>query len=166
MEWKWTLKIHCFEVLKWYEFIVKNRVWAAWASSKKYTICEKMLLFKKHVLLQPMVLSQQELDLWGLQIDFFSIFGVQFKCFVRTSFECSKEKIIEKTCKDHGFVMIRRVDVCRKTWSLELKMWSKLTYEKHIFFKAIFRNRHFVQTVALFSEVPGAKKLRTKLWFL
>ncbi len=75
-------------------------------------------------------------------------------------------KIIETPCKTHGFLMIRRVEVCRKTWFLELKMWLKLTSGKHIFFKAISRNRHFVSTGALFSEVPGAKKLRKNCDFV
>ena len=62
--------------------------------------------------------------------------------------------------------MIRRVEICRKTWYLELKMWSKLASKKHTFFEAIFRNRHPVSTGALFLEVPGAKKLRNNCDFL
>ena len=44
-------------------------------------------------------------------------------------------------------------------------MLSKIASEKHTCVKAIFRNRHFVSTGALFSEVPGAKKLRTNCVF-
>ena len=39
---------------------------------------------------QPMVLSQRELDLWGLQIYFFSIFGWDFKCFFGPRFSALK----------------------------------------------------------------------------
>ena len=79
------------------------------------------------------------------------VFGPRFNALKQKS-----SKNIVTNC----FLMIRRVDICRKTLFLELIMWSKLTFEKHIFFKAIFRNRHFVSTGALFAEVPGAKKLR------
>ena len=44
-------------------------------------------------------------------------------------------------------------------------MWSKLASTKHTFFKAIFGNRHAASTGALFSEVPGAKKLRNNCVF-
>ena len=85
--------------------------------------------------------------------------------FFRPSFECSKAKIIEKPFKKCGFMMIRRVEICRKTCFFELKMWSKLASGKHTFFKAIFRNRHFVSTGALFAEVPGATNLRKNFYF-
>ena len=52
-----------FGVLKSYEFIVKNEVWAGCASSKKKTNVERFDFFKKQVLSQPMVLFQRELDL-------------------------------------------------------------------------------------------------------
>ena len=77
-------------------------------------MCERFAFVRKHVLLQPMVLSQQKLDLSGLQIGFFSFVGLQFECFFRPSFECTKVKIIETLCKTYGFLVIRRVEVCRK----------------------------------------------------
>ena len=52
-----------FGVLKSYEFIVKNRVTFTGLDPKTKQFLKGFILFKKHVLSQPMVLSQRELDL-------------------------------------------------------------------------------------------------------
>ena len=63
MEGTWTLKMHCFGVLKSYEFIEKTGFGQHERLLKNTQFVNNLLLFKKHVLLQPMVLSQQKLDL-------------------------------------------------------------------------------------------------------
>ena len=63
MERKWTLKMYCFGVLKSYEFIVTIGFGQDERHLKSGQFVESLILFKKHVLSKPMVLSQQELDL-------------------------------------------------------------------------------------------------------
>ena len=90
-------------VLKSYEFIVKNRVWAAWTASKKNQIVNDLLLFKKHVLLQPMVLFQQKLDLWGLQIDFSVFLAHNLSVFFGPRFSALKWKSSKHLVKNMVF---------------------------------------------------------------
>ena len=63
MERKWTLKVHCFGVLKSYEFIVKKGIGQDERHPKNKQFVKGLILFKKHVLSQPMVLFQRELEL-------------------------------------------------------------------------------------------------------
>ena len=92
MERKWTLKMHFFGVLKSYEFLVKIGFGQDERHPKNRQFLKGLIFFRKHVLSQPMVLFQRELDLWGLRIDFFGIFGSKFKCFFGPRFSVLKRK--------------------------------------------------------------------------
>ena len=85
--------------------------------------------------------------------------------FFGPRFSALKRKSSKNLVKKKGFLMSRPVEICRKTWFFDVKMWSKLASKKHTFFEAIFRNRHPVSTGALFLEVPGTKNIRKTVIF-